>query len=397
MSAKDPAHELPDGLSPCERALSIASHRRQMVALAIELDSDSPPTEFRLLKAGRNTTADGREFIFDAEDAAATMAAYAAHKVDRMIDLEHLSIDPKAPNYDPDARAWCQLELRNGELWATNVRWLDDGQRRLGAKLQRYISPYVELENGHVVGLVNIALTALPALNGTPALVAASMAAASSAARMAALTLEGPQKMDPKLVQAALDALESGDAAAALELLKGMLAAALGAAPAPEPVAAEGMPSEAAESAAAASVIMRLAGKSTVGESVADVQTWHASHLELTAERVKLAAERATLELGQRRANAVQLVKLGAETPHTSGLATGTLAARLMTEPLAEQDARVAALLAARGGKLPATASPPTTAEAAGLDARELAICAELKCEPKVFAALKAQRRPATT
>jgi len=197
--------------------------------------------------------------------------------------------------------------------------------------------------------------------------------------------------MDPSIVSAALDALEAGDATAALALLKDMLAAALGAPAAPEP-----LPDEmAAETTAAASMLMRLAGKTSIGEAARDAEQWHTSHVELTAERAKLAAERATLELGQRRANAATLVKLGAETPHTSGLATGTLAKRLVDEPIVEQTARVAALLAARGGKLTETPQPPTSASAThGLDERELAICAERKCDPATFAALKARMRP---
>jgi len=195
--------------------------------------------------------------------------------------------------------------------------------------------------------------------------------------------------MDPSIVSAALDALEAGDATAALALLKDMLAAALGA-----PAAPETLPDEmVAETTAATSMLMRLAGKPTIGESVRDAEAWHASHVELTAERAKLAAERAALELAQRKAHAAQLVKIGAETPHTSGLATGVLCARLLAEPLTELSARVAALLAARGGKLPEAPLPPSGA-AAGLTPRELTLCAETNCDPATFAALRAQLRP---
>jgi hypothetical protein len=147
-------------------------------ALAIAvLANDALPTEFRLFVTGWNDTEQGR-FLFDANAAAATMAAYKEWGVDLMIDLEHQSLTPGTPA-DPtarDARGWCQLELRpDGSLWAVNVSWTPDGAARLREKRQRYISPAFGFnrETSRVTKILNVAITAMPATHETPALVAA--------------------------------------------------------------------------------------------------------------------------------------------------------------------------------------------------------------------------------
>lgn len=143
------------------------------LAVAVETDGDKLPTEVRLFKAGENETEKGT-FLFDEKAAELVMAAYQAHGVDRMFDLEHLSLDEDAPNFDPDARAWCKLEVRDGELWAVDISWTEDGARRLREKTQRYVSPaFATDDEDRVVKIINIALTALPATWQTPALVAA--------------------------------------------------------------------------------------------------------------------------------------------------------------------------------------------------------------------------------
>jgi phage I-like protein len=126
--------------------------------------------------AGENETQDGVD-LFDVEAARLVMADYDARGVDVMIDLEHESLDRQPARPDSrDARGWAQLELRNGELWAVNVRWTPDGKRRLQEKTQRYISPAFlrDAETGRVERLVNVAIVAMPATFDAPALVAAS-------------------------------------------------------------------------------------------------------------------------------------------------------------------------------------------------------------------------------
>ncbi len=150
------------------------TNKGQIVRLgaAVAFSGNGPPTEFRLFKAGPNDTAKG-VFLFDARAAALVMAAANRWGVDLMIDLEHRSLD-SGVNHDPDARGWFRLALRNGELWAVDVRWTPDGARRLSDRTQRYISPAFATDDaGRVVEIVNVALVAMPATHNTPALIAA--------------------------------------------------------------------------------------------------------------------------------------------------------------------------------------------------------------------------------
>src|SRR5690348_7278332 len=89
----------------------------------------SPPVEFRLFRAGVNETSKGA-FIFDDQAAQAVLSQYNREGVRVMLDLEHMSLSGQ----DPDSRAWFDLEVRNGELWAVNVNWTPDGARRLSEK-----------------------------------------------------------------------------------------------------------------------------------------------------------------------------------------------------------------------------------------------------------------------
>lgn len=147
--------------------------RRPVTYGAAVMLGDEPPTEFRVLRRGENTTSKG-PILFDAKAARSLMAAYEATGRDVMIDLEHLSLDSDV-GADRDARGWCRLELRTGELWAVDVQWTPDGEARLREKRQRYVSPaFLEDADGRPIELVNIALTALPATHHAMPLVAAS-------------------------------------------------------------------------------------------------------------------------------------------------------------------------------------------------------------------------------
>lgn len=157
--------------------------RRQVYANTIDV-GETPPTEFRIFKAGANSMpqahgAEGTDgvFHFTARSAALIMAEYERSGVDMMVDLNHESTDKVAARADSrDARAWFKLEVRSGELWAVDVRWAPDGARRLAEKTQRYISPTfgAESDTHEIVDLVACALVARPATHGAPALVAAS-------------------------------------------------------------------------------------------------------------------------------------------------------------------------------------------------------------------------------
>ncbi len=168
---------------------------RARVALSA---GDTPPKEFRIFTAGWNDTTKGR-YLFDRKAAAMVMATYKAQGIERAIDLEHLSLDKDSPSYDPDARGWCKLELRGGELWAVGVSWTDDGAERLTSKKQRYVSPVFEFEKAtkRVSAIYNIAICAVPATHETPALVAASQ---RSGAKYVTLSIEVRKMEDLKKI-----------------------------------------------------------------------------------------------------------------------------------------------------------------------------------------------------
>lgn len=138
-------------------------------------DGGELPKEFILFRGGENETTKG-SFLFDAKAAEMVMAAADARGgVDYPIDLEHLSLDDRHPNFDTDARGWFRLAVRGGDLWAVDVRWTPDGARRLAEKSQRYISPaFFTDDEGRITEIVNVALVAMPATQGAPALIAAT-------------------------------------------------------------------------------------------------------------------------------------------------------------------------------------------------------------------------------
>ncbi len=158
---------------------------------------NEPPTEFRIFRAGVNESSKGPA-LFDSLAAEKVMTAFAQGGVDLSIDLEHLSLDPESNNYSPDARGWFQLEVRDGELWAVNVRWTPDGERRLRERTQRYISPVFAYEEktNRVTLIYNAAICANPATYATPALIAASKTAGHN---MRILSVEVPQMLSEEL------------------------------------------------------------------------------------------------------------------------------------------------------------------------------------------------------
>jgi hypothetical protein len=135
----------------------------------------SLPTRFRIFSKGWNGSTKGK-VLFDDKAAAMVMSEYNKHGADMMLDLEHLSLKPDAPNYDPNARGWFRLQVLNGELWAIVKSFTPDGAQRLESKTQRYISPafWCDKATKRVTSIINAALTALPASDMPMALVAAS-------------------------------------------------------------------------------------------------------------------------------------------------------------------------------------------------------------------------------
>ena len=368
---------------------------------------DTPPTEFRIFASGPIDTTKG-SFTFDEASAAAVMADYTAHGIDLMIDYDHASLSPMPVDPALSARAagWFKLAVRNGELWAVDVRWTDPAKAALTAKEWRFMSPAFTTDDaGRVTSLLNVALTNMPATRQLDPLMAAGRKT----------IMAGAEALSPKLVAAALEAVATKDAKGSLDLLKQIIAALLGGTPeeAPASAPAEGEPpmaaadkppadDTAADVAASAAKLLRITGAKSFVEAVATVDTFRASHLELETERQKLAAERATLEAAERRRGCVDLVTVAGMAPAMVWADDKATTPKTYLASMAIGDFRsyVADALKA-AGKTPPPIAPPAGVAApvtgpgggvAGLSARELTICKETGCDPVTYATLKAQR-----
>lgn len=135
---------------------------------------DAPPDRFLIFRWGENET-DRGTVIVDEEGIRKALARVGSRRL--AIDLEHLSLDPRSPNYDPDARGSFVLAADAEGVWATDVRWTDDGAKRITERRQIYTSPAVRVDGkGRVIGVVNVALVAQPATHQIAPLIAASQA-----------------------------------------------------------------------------------------------------------------------------------------------------------------------------------------------------------------------------
>ena len=277
------------------------------------------------------------------------MQAATGHGVDLMLDLEHLSLDQESNAYDPDARAWFQLEVRGGELWAVNVRWTADGERRLREKTQRYISPAFSVDDeGRVTEIVNVALVAMPATHGTPALVAANrrprmktlkdrkneLAARLSIAKQKIAKLadgEGEAAPSGKFAAVQSAAGKAADALAALDSVSGVdeamgaLDAALAAVKEFEDVAAA-MGAAHVDSPEAEAAEQQMADKPSEEEQQKMARD-RAELIALRAEKARREEEakvaKLAAEITERNSLEGELVKLGRETPASVKLLSG--------------------------------------------------------------------------
>lgn len=343
-----------------------ATSRREGVATlssAVALKEDgSPPTEFRIFRAGVNSSDQG-PVLFDAVAAERTMSAYREHGIAPIVDLEHLSLEnpETSANYDPDARGSFDLELRNGELWAVNVKWTDDGRERLMSRRQRYFSPAIIREGGddgvkRVVHLVNVALCSQPSLDHIEPLMAAkSTPAKRQPAAAPVMMLDATSGEDLAAIAEAfgLDASASlADVVQAAAAFVKEFEDAVNGSPPPAPGEGDnpsGEPGYEAGADAAAmrrrfaekivvrfgraaraaqkkaptdralgafrSTVLRETNATTSEEATEILSRWKSSHLTLNNERARMAEERAAFELRDKHDLVVELTKLGALTP----------------------------------------------------------------------------------
>jgi hypothetical protein len=166
--------------------------------------------------------------------------------------------------------------------------------------------------------------------------------------------------MDPKDIQAAIDAIKNGDAQGALDLLEKILVSAAGGTPAADPAPADTLaadPEPPPAKLAALTALRTLTGCQSLGEAVAVLTAWK-------GDRDTAATNAAALEESSRTVLVGELVKLNADTPATAWIGEGKdrkPVDRLAKEPIAELRSRVVALRAA-GPRTPAAPQPPAAA-----------------------------------
>lgn len=159
-----------------------------VAALAVALTATAagaPPTEFRLLPAGRFAAADGsgrpagipQGWLLDDAAAARLVAAALARASDYVIDYEHQTLNAAANGKPAPAAAWFKrLEWRPGDgLYAVDVRWTDRAAQLIAAGEYKYVSPvFSYAADGRVLALGPAALTNNPGLDGLTDLAALS-------------------------------------------------------------------------------------------------------------------------------------------------------------------------------------------------------------------------------
>ena len=184
------------------------------------------PKEFRIFREGVNHTTKG-PLLFDKIAAHLVMMEFKVHGIDLFIDADHSVLEPSGPPTKGKAFGWFTPEVRNGELWATNLQWTNEGAQLLSERAYRFFSPVVftEFEPDEKTGarriksLLNVALTNIPAMRRLDPIVADRLFAAN---RLYAHTgTEKGTTMIVKLAEISDDAAESMSSALAmlLELL----------------------------------------------------------------------------------------------------------------------------------------------------------------------------------
>lgn len=151
-------------------------------------DPTGPPVAFRIWKAGVNITDHGST-VFSERSAVLLMEQQATRGNRFPIDVDHLSLDKEAPIAARKAVGWFNIEVRDGELWARDVEWTDvvrDGLTKEPPEW-RYHSPAYDQdsETGEVIGLVNLAITNLPATHAVTALATRRVCLHKDSSRMA--------------------------------------------------------------------------------------------------------------------------------------------------------------------------------------------------------------------
>lgn len=148
---------------------------------AIEIKSiDVAQRRAQLFPAGEFVARDGRPsgmkgvtakaWVMNAEIAASLIATADALDTPYGFDYEHQSLNSQINGLPAPAAGWFKrLEWVEGEgLFAVDVEWTANAKAYIEADEYRYISPVFDFDRktGHVIKLINAALTNTPAIDG---------------------------------------------------------------------------------------------------------------------------------------------------------------------------------------------------------------------------------------
>jgi len=263
--------------------------------LSVKLGPDGLPTEIQIFTAGPNETSKGT-FTFDDKAAASVMASYADQGNTLVVDYEHQTA--ANPPVEAPAAGRFSLEVRDGGLWAVDLKWSDRASEYLADKEYLYYSPWFDHdEEGRITRLRNIALTNFPATKNMPMLVAAKGSTTADAKEEKLEMTEDMQKACADLM-AAIQADPMPDPEEMMKLLKACMMAYGAEAeteietPAKDPAVTEvAPPSE----LAALSEVVALTGKGTTAEALGKIAAWKDASAQVTtlsARVTELEAEK---------------------------------------------------------------------------------------------------------
>lgn len=131
------------------------------------------PTAFRIWRRGANPTDHGPT-VFSDRSAELLMEQQAERGNRFPIDVDHLSLKDDTPIELRGAVGWFSIDVRNGDLWAVDVKWTPDIAAAIARGEWRYHSPAYDQDKqtNEVVSLINLAITNLPATHGVTSIAA---------------------------------------------------------------------------------------------------------------------------------------------------------------------------------------------------------------------------------
>lgn len=170
---------------------------KKQIARPVSLSAANtePPSEFRLFPLGTVDTTKG-VFILTPADASRCVERRRQVGNELSIDYGHgVFNEHESPQR---AAGWIRgLEVRADGLWATGVTWTETAAAMIRAREQRYFSPaFMADEEGHIVEILNVALTLMPATHNLTPLVASRRSGPT------AVTLTKRTSMEEKYVSA---------------------------------------------------------------------------------------------------------------------------------------------------------------------------------------------------